>query len=121
MMLGVMKGLIHRAHVICDLKEDLLEELDLLRNVFIRSGYPDKLLVKTLQESWPGETLKAVLKGVQQVVEVEKKGDYFEVLNAPYVRGFSEGLQRKLRRLGIGFVPKREETRYTNLCKLKQK
>ena len=34
------------------------------------------------------ETLKAVLKGVQQDVEVEKKGDYFEVLNAPYVRGF---------------------------------
>ena len=31
MLLGVMKGLIHRAHVICDLKEDLLEELDLLR------------------------------------------------------------------------------------------
>ena len=51
----------------------------------------------------------------------KKKGDYFEVLNAPYVRVFSEGLQRRLRRLGIGFVPKREETMYTNLCKLKQK
>ena len=78
-------------------------------------------MVKTLQESWPRETLKAVLKGVQQDVEVEKKGDYFEVLNAPYVRGFSEELQRRLRKLGIGFVPKREETMYTNLCKLKQK
>ena len=28
MLLGVLKGLIHRAHVICDLKEDLLEALD---------------------------------------------------------------------------------------------
>ena len=93
----------------------------MLRNVFIRNGYPEKLVVETLQESWPRETLKAVLKGVQQDVEVEKKGDYFEVLNAPYVRGFSEGLQRRLRKLGIGFVPKREETMYTNLCKLKQK
>ena len=45
-------------------------------------------MVKTLQESWPRETLTAVLKGVQQDVEVEKKVDYFEVLNAPYVRGF---------------------------------
>ena len=35
MLLGVLKGLIHRAHVICDEKEDLLEELELLRNVFI--------------------------------------------------------------------------------------
>ena len=88
MLLGVMKGHIHRAHVICDLKEDLLEELDLLSNVFIRNGYPEKLVAKTLQESWPRETLKAVLKGVQQDVEVEKKGDYFEVLNVPYVRDF---------------------------------
>ena len=87
----------------------------------IRNGYLEKLVVKTLQESWPRETLKAVLKGVQQDVEVEKKGDYFEVLNAPYVRVFLEGLQRRLRKLGIGFVPKREETMYTNLCKLKQK
>ena len=37
-------------------------------------------------------------------------------------RGFSEGLQRKLRKVNIGFVPKRERgTLYTSLCKLKQK
>ena len=35
---------------------------------------------------------------------------FFEVLHAPYVRGFLEGLQRKLRRLQIGLVPRREET-----------
>ena len=51
MLLGVLKGLIHRAHVICDLKEDLLEELDLLKNVFIRNGYPEQLVTKTLIES----------------------------------------------------------------------
>ena len=33
MLLGVLKGLIHRAHILCDMKEDLLEELALLRNV----------------------------------------------------------------------------------------
>jgi len=105
--------------MLCDLKEDLLEELDLLKNVFISNGYPEKLVSKTITESWPRETLKAVLKGVQQDVEVENPKDYFEVLHAPYVKGFSEGLQRRLRRLGIGFVPKKKETFYTNLCRLK--
>ena len=104
-----------------NLKEDLLEELDLLKNVFIRNGYLEQLVTKTLIESWPRETLKAVLKGVEQDVEVENGKDYFEVLHAPYVKGFTEGLQRRLRKLNIGFVPKRRETIYTNLCKLKQK
>ena len=121
MLLGVLKGLIHRAHVICDLQEDLLHELDLLRDVFIRNGYPEHLVTKTLRESWPRETMKAVLKGIEQDVQVENNKDFFEVLHAPYVRGFSEGLQRRLRRLQIGLVPRREETLYTNLCKLKQK
>ena len=84
MLLGVLKGLIHRAHVICDLTEDLLEELDLLKDIFIGNGYPEHLVTKTLNESWPRETLKAVLKGVQQDVEVENQKDFFEVLHAPY-------------------------------------
>ena len=37
------------------------------------------------------------------------------------LKGFTEGLQRRLRRLNIGFVPKRRETLYTNLCKMKTK
>ena len=65
--------------------------------------------------------MKAVLKGVQQEVEVENERKYFEVLQALYVKGFTEGLQRRLRRLNIGFVPKRRETLYTNLCKMKTK
>ena len=121
MLLGVLKGLIHRAHMLCDLKEDLLEELDLLKNAFISNGYSETLVSKTIVESWPRETLKAVLKGVQQDVEVENGKDYLEVLHAPYVKGFSEGLQRRLRKLGIGFVPKKRETFYTNLCRLKCK
>ena len=41
MLLGVLQGLIHRSHVLCDKKEDLLEELGLVRNVFISNVYPD--------------------------------------------------------------------------------
>ena len=37
------------------------------------------------------------------------------------VQGFSEGLQRKLRKLQVGLVPKSGETLYSNLCKLKQR
>ena len=76
------------------------------------------MVTKTLIESWPRETLKAVLKGVEQDVDVENGKDYFEVL---HVKGFTEGLQRRLRKLNIGFVPKRRLTIYINLCKLKQK
>ena len=78
MLLGVLKGLIQRAHMLCDLKEDLLEELDLLKNVFISNGYLEKLVSKTIIESWPRETLKAVLKGVQQDVEVENPKEYLK-------------------------------------------
>ena len=37
--------------------------------------YPEKLVLKTVQESWAKQTLKAVLVGVEQEVEVkgEKK------------------------------------------------
>ena len=89
LLLGVMKGLIHRAHILCDEKEDLMEELCLLRNVFILNGYPVKLVKEC-----------------------------YDVLHAPYVKGFSEGLQRKLRKFNIGYVPKRGETLHTHLCKL---
>ena len=43
MLLGVLKGLIHRAHVLCDKKEDLLEELALLKDVFSEQWIPRKV------------------------------------------------------------------------------
>ena len=102
--------------MLCDRNEDLLEELELLKNVFICNGYPQLLVNKILKESWAWETLKAALKGIQQDVKAEKNGDYCEVLHAPYIKGFLMGLQRKLRKVNIGFVPKRGETLYPGLC-----
>ena len=115
-----MKGLIHRAHVLCDEKQDLLDELSLLRDVFIANGYPEKLVNNTLEKSWEVETLKAVLVGVQQELKAENQKEYYDVLHAPYVQGFSETLQRKLKRFQVGYVPKRGETLYNKLCRLKQ-
>ena len=65
LLLGVMKGLIHRAHVLYNEKQDLMDELSLLKDVFIANGYPEKLVKDTLEKSWEVETLKAVLVGVQ--------------------------------------------------------
>ena len=48
---------------------------------------------------------------------MENNKDFFEVLHVLYVKGLSEGLQRKLRRLRIGLVPRREETLHANLCR----
>ena len=87
---------------------------------FITNGYSEKLVKKTMEEFWAKEILKVVLVGVEQEVEGRTK-QYNEVLHAPYIQGLSEGLGKKLRRLGIGYVPNRGETIYTNVCKLKQK
>ena len=40
--LEVLKRLIHIAHLLCDLKKDLLDELNLLRDVFDSKIYPYK-------------------------------------------------------------------------------
>ena len=40
LLVGIIKGQTHRAHYVCDLKEDLLEELCFLRDVFVVNSYP---------------------------------------------------------------------------------
>ena len=37
--LGILKGLIHRAHLLCDKKEDLQDEIQLLKDVFLANGH----------------------------------------------------------------------------------
>jgi len=67
--LGVLKGLIHRAHLLCDLKEDLLDELNLLRDVFISNGYPCKLVQRTMNESWSTELKKSIMEEFEESEE----------------------------------------------------
>ena len=38
MLLGALKGLLHRAHATRNLKENVLEELDLLKDVSLAMG-----------------------------------------------------------------------------------
>ena len=39
----------------CDLKEDLIEELDLLKNFFVSYEYPEHLVLKTLRVMAKGD------------------------------------------------------------------
>ena len=87
MLFGVLKDLIHRVHLLWNRREDVLEELELLKHAFISNAYPEKRVLKTVKDSWTKERLKAV-----QVEGREKA--FFDVLYAPYVKGFTEGLQR---------------------------
>ena len=59
--------------MLCNEKQDLMDELSLLKDVFIANGYPEKLVKDTLEKSWEVETLKAVLVGVQQEVKAENR------------------------------------------------
>ena len=119
--LGVLKGLIHRAHLLCDLKEDLLSELNLLRDVFISNGYPRKLVEKTINKSWKVELKKAMKELLLEQNENQQKeeSEYHDVLHAPYISGFSEQLARDLKQIKIGVTFQKGNTLYNSICKLK--
>ena len=100
------------------MKEDLLDELNLLRDVLISNGDPTKIVNQTINNSWAIELKKELMEAAQKD-ENNENGEYLNVLHAPYIQGFSEKLQKDLRKLGIGFVMQKGETLKTKLCKLK--
>ena len=127
--LGILKGLIHRAHLLCDKKEDLLEEIQLLKDVFMANGYPKRLVERTIKESWKIELEKEMKRLAEELAEIEKpevhpdekNEDYYDVLYAPYIAGFSERLQKALSPFKIGIAHKTERTLFSLICKLRPK
>ena len=97
-----------------------MEELNLLKDVFIANGYPEKLVSETIKQSWESETLKAMINEAGDIV-VGEEDEYYDVLYAPYLQGFTEGLQKKLRKLNVGYVPQKGRRIYDLLCHLKPK
>ena len=86
------------------------------------NGCPLKLVMRTTVDSWKTETKKNVMREMQQSFdEEEQQEEYFEVLHAPYIHGFTERLQKKLKPFNIGFVHKTGDTIFQNVCHLKQK
>ena len=71
--LGILKGLIHRAHLLCDKKEDLLEEIQLLKDVFMANGYPKRLVERTIKEYWKIGPQKEMKRLAEELAEIEKR------------------------------------------------
>ena len=115
--LGILKGLIHRAHLLCDKQEDLLEEIQLLKDVFMANGYPKHLVERTVKASWKIELEKEMKRLAEEVAEIEKSEvhadekneEYYDVLYAPYIAGFSERLQKSLSPFKVGIAHKQKE------------
>jgi hypothetical protein len=118
--LGVIKGLIHRAHQLCDRGEDLIEELNLIKDVFISNGYPPSLVEKTMKDSWEIEMKKSIVAEIDIQVDEKNKG-YYDIIQAPYVKGFSEKLQGDLKKINVGLVMKKSTTIRSLACRLKAK
>ena len=116
-LLGVLKGRIHQAHLLCGKKEDLVAELELLTDVFVAYGYPYHIVSQTIKESCKAEFFKSLS---ENNFDHKKEDQYFDVIHAPYVKDFSEKLQRDLNRMQVGFVMKRGKILNSELCKLKQ-
>ena len=89
--------------------------------MFIANGYPEKIVRKTIDASWERETFKALLSEMDEDTTPQTNKEFFDVIHAPYIQGFSENLQKKLRHWNIGFVPKKEATLFDQLCQLKPK
>ena len=107
--LGVLKGLIHRAHLFCDLKDDLLNELQLLRDVFVSNGYPRKLVDRTINNLWQIELKKQIKTSLcdddaQDTGEPYKNPGSFETFNVSSIAGLSKGLSKQFRCVNINFT-----------------
>jgi hypothetical protein len=88
-----------------------------LSDVFVSNGYPQKLVKKTILKSWEIEMKKAIEKD-QDNGKTESK-EFFDVLHAPYIEGFSEKVQRCMKKLNIGYVMKCGETIQEKICHMK--
>ena len=105
-----MKGLIHRAHRLCDLKEDLEAELGFLRDMFISNCYPVRKVEKIFEIYQPNLDGKRDEPGEE---------DQSLKMTVPYIQGFSENFQNIMSREGIEVVFMRGQTLQNELCNLK--
>jgi hypothetical protein len=117
--LGTLKGLIHRAHELCDEKEDLMKEISLLKEVFRDNDYPPRYVNETVDEMWKIELKRKIQKQMNESKEKEKESEYRDIIQFPYVRGFSEKLQKALKEMKIGVVMKRTDTIGSRICNMK--
>jgi hypothetical protein len=117
--LGVMKCLIHRAHSLCDRKEDLDSELEFLKDQFLANGYPLQEVDRVFSSYEPEVGVERELEleaGVEEGLEEEDKPTIF----VPYVPGFSQKFAQRLRVCGgVEVVFTKPVSLQSELCNLK--
>ena len=108
----------------------MLEEIQLLKNVFTANGCPKKLVEKTVNQSWKIELEKEMKRIAEEVrrneqpithPDEEETSEYYDCLYAPYIQGFSERLQKDLKSLKVGVAFKTTKTLFCMVCKLRPK
>ena len=57
-LIGSVKTLIFRAHQLCDLEEDLNDELNFLKDTFISNDFPPDIIDRVFKSYKPGELKK---------------------------------------------------------------
>ena len=113
--IGVLRGLTHWAHLLCNQQEDFMFELNLLHDPFISNGYPKKLVKTAVKKSWKIELekeMKALLLE-QNEEQQEEKSDNYDVLHAPYIAGFSERLARDVKPIHTGLTFQKLKKRFS--------
>ena len=84
---GTIRCLAERARRICD-KEGIREEMNYLRNIFRKNGYPNHLITRNL---------KKIRTQTKNSEETEKQPHLF----LPYVQGISEKIEVACRKMGV--------------------
>ena len=76
--------------LLCDLKEELVDELDLLWDVFIWNGYPRRFVDRTINGLCRKEQEKEMkkLQIEQQGEQKDNDSEYYDVLHAPCIASF---------------------------------
>jgi hypothetical protein len=96
-----------------------VEELDLLKNVFISNGYPPSLVRKTIAISWKTAEQKKCQEMIETDAVNEEAKEFFDTIHVPFVENFTQYIQRELRKINVGVVMKKGPTIFSKVCKMK--
>ena len=94
-----MQSLIHRAYDLCTLQEVRKDELEFLKDTFIANDCPVTVVDEVFKNYIP--------RKYNPMMENKEKGeqdDFGNIINLPFIKGFSERIRRELSKDGINVV-----------------
>ena len=93
---GLIKCLIHRANRICSSKPLLRKEIDHLRSMFYRNGYPKRLFDQIVEEYWEKQDAKTPDPVDQKPIIDET---IKPILKIPYIGSNSVAFSNRIKKL----------------------